>query len=116
MTTPADDVGSYNQSALEELAWAIEASQGQFSLFLARSNYTKLRSQLAQRLQQRCAVPIRTLELHKSETTLYHSIQSELGTEKPNALMVFGLEIVEDLEHLLSATNQVREEFQKNFH
>ncbi|MCL1468401.1 hypothetical protein LAY41_28870, partial [Argonema galeatum A003/A1] len=104
-----------NESALEELAWAIEASQGQFSLFLARCNYTNLQRQLSQQLQPICAVPIRTLELKREDKTLYARIQAELGSEQPNGVMVFGLEMVEDLEHLLTSTNQVREEFQKNF-
>ncbi len=37
-----EDVDAYNQSSLEDLAWAIEASQGEFSLLLARCNYVRL--------------------------------------------------------------------------
>jgi WD40 repeat protein len=111
-----EDVAAYNESALEELAWAIEASVGQFKLFLARCNYTSLRSQLVERLQELTSVKIRILELKTSEKTLYARIQAELDSEQPDALMVFGLESVDDLDELLSATNQVREEFRKNFH
>ena len=111
-----DVAASYNESALEELAWAIEASVGQFKLFLARCNYTSLRSQLVERLRELMSVEIRILELKASEKTLYARIQAELDSEQPDALMVFGLESVGDLDELLSATNQVREEFRKNFH
>ncbi len=111
-----EDVAAYNESALEELAWAIEASVGQFKLFLARCNYTSLRSQLVEQLQELTGVEIRILELKTSEKTLYARIQAELDSEQPDALMVFGLEAVGDLDELLSATNQVREEFRKNFH
>jgi WD40 repeat protein len=94
----------------------IEASVGQFKLFLVRCNYTSLRSQLVERLRELTSVEIRVLELKKSEKTLYARIQNELGTEKLDVLMVFGLESVDDLDQLLTATNQVREEFRKHFH
>jgi hypothetical protein len=102
-----EDIAAYNESALEELAWAIEASVGQFKLFLARCNYTSLRSQLVERLRQLMSVEIRILELNESEKTLYARIQAELDSEQPDALMVFGLESVGDLDRLLSATNQL---------
>jgi tetratricopeptide (TPR) repeat protein/roadblock/LC7 domain-containing protein len=111
-----EDVAAYNDSALEELAWAIEASVGQFKLFLARCNYTRLRSQMVERLQELMSVKIGILELNESEKTLYARIQAELDSEQPDALMVFGLESVGDLDQLFGATNQVREEFRKNFH
>jgi hypothetical protein len=111
-----EDVAVHNERSLEKLAWAIEASVGQFKLFLARCNYTSLRSQLVERLQELTSVEIRILELKTSEKTLYARIQAELDSEQPDALMVFGLESVGDLDELLSATNQVREEFRKNFH
>ncbi|MBD2741898.1 hypothetical protein [Coleofasciculus sp. FACHB-1120] len=110
------DVAVHNERSLKKLAWAIEASVGQFKLFLARCNYTRLRSQLVERLQELMSVEIRILELNESEKTLYARIKEELDFQQPDALMVFGLESVGDLDELLSATNQVREEFRKNFH
>src|SRR5205085_8146317 len=110
------DVASYNESGLEELAWAIEASVGQFKLFLARCNYTSLRSQLVEQLRSLTSVEIRILELKEFEKTLYARIQAELGEEQPDTLMVFCLESVGDLDQLLTATNQVREEFRQHFH
>ncbi len=58
-----EDVAAYNESALDELAWAIEASVGQFKLFLARCNYTNLRSRLVDRLRVLTSVDIRILVL-----------------------------------------------------
>jgi hypothetical protein len=57
------DVAVYNERALKKLAWAIEASVGQFKLLLARCNYTSLRSQLVERLQELTSVEIRLLEV-----------------------------------------------------
>ena len=111
-----EDVTVHNERSLKKLAWGIEASVGQFKLFLARCNYTSLRSRLVERLQELTSVEIRILELKTSEKTLYARIQAELDSQQPEALMVFGLESVGDLDELLSATNQVREEFRKNFH
>jgi hypothetical protein len=71
---------------------------------------------MVERLRELTSVEIRILELKTSEKTLYARIQAELDSEQPDALMVFGLESVGDLDELLSATNQVREEFRKNFH
>ncbi|MFM9264255.1 hypothetical protein L2I57_003515, partial [Tychonema sp. BBK16] len=111
-----EEIAVYNQNALEELAWAIENSEGSFKLFLARCNYTNLRSRLAKRLQSVPTVQIRTLELKPSEQALYNSIQAEIASEMPAALMVFGLETITNLDRLLSSLNQVREEFLKNCH
>ncbi|MEA5627190.1 hypothetical protein [Nostoc sp. UHCC 0251] len=111
----AMDATAYNKNALEELAWAIEASVGQFKLFLVRCNYTSLRSHLIESLRELTNVNIRILEVEKSEKAFYGKIYMEVREEQPSALMVFGLESVDDLDRLLTTTNQVREEFRKNF-
>ena len=105
-----------NQRALEELARAIEWDAGQFALILARCNSASLRSYLIQRLRQLCSVEIREIVLDKSVKTLYTTIQSQLAQEQPQALMLYGLESVSDIDRLLTGANQVREEFRKNFH
>ncbi|HEY9880143.1 MAG TPA: AAA family ATPase [Leptolyngbyaceae cyanobacterium] len=104
----------HNQSELEDLAWELEASAGQFSLLLARCNYVNLREQLVESLRGLSPLEIRVLVLQASETALYTRIQAELEDPLPGALMVFGLETVNHLEQLLSTANQVREEFRKN--
>ncbi|HEY9603519.1 MAG TPA: hypothetical protein V6C85_18025 [Allocoleopsis sp.] len=105
-----------NQEALEELARAIEWDVGQFALILARCNSASLRSHLIQRLREICSVEIREIVLDKSVKTLYTTIQAQLGREQPEALMLYGLESVSDIDRLLTGANQVREEFRKNFH
>lgn len=109
------DFRANNERVLARLAWAIEASQGQFSLLLAHCNYASLREQLIRRLQEFSPVPIRIIALKNSVNTLYTTIRDELGDEKPAALMVSGLELVRDIDRVLLSTNQVREEFRKNF-
>jgi len=92
----------------------IAMSEGQFSLILAHCNYLSLRSRSVQQLQEICAVPIRELVLHSSNQRLYSTIQQEVATQIPSALMVLGLESVDNLDYLLTSMNQVREEFRKN--
>ena len=105
-----------NQNVLEDLSWAIEADLGQFSLKLAHCNYRNLQEQIIEQLQNISTVPIQVLKLEPTDTTLYTTIQDQLeSAEHPAALMITGLESVTDLEELLRATNQVREEFRKNF-
>ncbi|HEY9871887.1 MAG TPA: hypothetical protein V6D12_00510, partial [Candidatus Obscuribacterales bacterium] len=112
----AEDVAVDNERSLKKLAWAIASSVGQFKLFLARCNYTSLRSRLVDRLQELTSLEIRVLELKASEKTLFTRIQAEIGDSQPHALMVLGLESVGDIEQMLPSINQVREEFRKHFH
>ncbi|PAX54900.1 nSTAND1 domain-containing NTPase [Brunnivagina elsteri] len=100
-------------SSLEELAWTLEASQGEFRLILARCNYLRLRSRLLRKLQKLTTTNIQLLTLKKTDNSLYKKIFRY--SQHKDALMVWGLESVQDLEKLLIATNQVREEFRKNF-
>lgn len=102
-----------SDATLEELAWTLEASQGEFKLILARCNYLRLRSRLFRQLQKLTLTNIQLLTLKKTDRSLYKKISAY--SQQKEALMVWGLESVQDLEQLLIATNQVREEFRKNF-
>ncbi|MEH2411156.1 nSTAND1 domain-containing NTPase, partial [Nostoc sp.] len=101
--------------SLQQLAWAIESSVGQFKLILARCNYASLRDRLITKLREICQVEIRVLAVQQSHRTLYTAIQSEFGEEIPACVMVVGLESVQNLSVMLTSANQVREEFRKNF-
>ncbi|NET33673.1 MAG: AAA family ATPase [Cyanothece sp. SIO1E1] len=104
-----------HERGLETLARAINLSEGQFSILLARCNYAALRENLVQRLLAACPIQIQHLSLPKSAETLYPAIKAAAEHDAPTALMVFGLEAVDNLDALLTATNQVREEFRKHF-
>ena len=104
-----------NQQALQELDWSIEMSQGQFSLILARCNYTALRNKMVQQLPKISSVEIREIVLQPSDKRLYTRIKEELEDESPLAVVVLGLDSVRNIEHLLTSMNSVREEFRKNF-
>ena len=110
-----EDIAAFNENSLQELSWAIASSRGEFSLLLAHCNSASLRQRLMQRLQEYCPVKIREIILDHSITTLYTTIQAELGNEHPQALIVSGLESVKAIDSILMSANQVREEFRKNF-
>ncbi|MGB7430388.1 MAG: hypothetical protein WA933_21555 [Microcoleaceae cyanobacterium] len=102
-----------NISAFKQLMRSITYSRGQFSLILACCNHPLMRQEISQQLHQQCQFHVREIFLERSATTLYSTIQTELGTEHPEALMVYGLESVEALNQLLIATDTVRDEFRK---
>ncbi len=103
-----------NQESLKTLIRGITYFQEEFSLILAVCNYRTLREQIVQQLREQCPVQIRELVLEKSVQTLYTRIAEELGAEQPNALMIVGLESLIEIDPVLTATNQIREEF-RNF-
>ena len=110
-----EDIAAYNESSLKALVRAITLSQGQFRLILARCNYGALRDRMVQRLRELSPVEIREIVLPKSVKTLYTTIKAALGDEVPQALMVFGLELVSDIKTVLTSSNYIREEFSQHF-
>ncbi|WP_424096323.1 hypothetical protein [Moorena producens] len=111
-----------HQQLLKQLAWAMEmgASEQEFSLIFAHCNYTQWRDQLMEQLVELCSVEILPIGLTPKVTqlyrTIYSKIQSQLGQQPPQGIMVYGFEVVRDLEQLLRLANRVREEFRKKFH
>ena len=107
-------IATENQHALKKLASAVEGSQGQFKLILARCNYIRVRFRLVAQLPTLSDLDIHTVTLKPSDNVLYDTIRSIVAEERPSAVMVLGLESVQNLAQMLSVTNQVLEEFQKN--
>ncbi|MEM8804457.1 MAG: phosphoenolpyruvate carboxylase [Cyanobacteria bacterium P01_G01_bin.38] len=102
-----------NEESLKTLARAIELSRGEFSLNLVKCNYAHLREQMVEKLKELCSIQIYELHLQESSGSLYTEIQKELSEQHPQALMIFGLESVTDIDKLLISTNQIREEFRR---
>ncbi|NEQ60661.1 MAG: hypothetical protein F6K53_25885 [Moorea sp. SIO4A1] len=111
-----EDADAYNFNSMQELAWAIETSQGEFSLILARRNYEALQEYIVRKLRQVCAVEFQEIYLNQSVKvkSLYTTILEQLGDQQPAAVMVFGLESLSNRSQVLITTNQVREEFRKH--
>ncbi|MCG6138484.1 MAG: hypothetical protein MET45_28335 [Nostoc sp. LLA-1] len=90
-------------------------SEGEFSLILLRCNFEEVRQSIVEELAQISAINIQSLALPSTVNTLFTAIKEQLGNEKPQALMVCGLESVQDIDIVLTTANQVREEFRKQF-
>ena len=105
-----------NSYTLDDLAWAIAADRGQFSLIFARCNYVKLRDQLIEELSQQLSESDRVviLELEQRDLNLYYKIQERIEETVPDVLMVYGFEKVGNIPEFLAATNNQREKFRQD--
>jgi WD40 repeat protein len=106
-----------NDRAIGELAWAIENSLRNFKLLFFCYNYDSDKLVWLQRLREICRANILAIELSVTARLLYQDIQAQLGEEEPEALLIFGLEAVQnlELEKILERANAVREEFRARF-
>ncbi|MGL5083748.1 MAG: eIF2A-related protein [Microcoleaceae cyanobacterium] len=104
-----------NQRSLQRLMRSLNLSDGQFSLILAQCNYAQLQLQLLKHLEEQSHLSIQRLMLPQSVQTLYTTIAEAVTEPPPAALIVLGLEAVDELDQLLNSTNQVRDEFRKQF-
>jgi tetratricopeptide (TPR) repeat protein len=102
LTTSTDNVDELNQKALATLARSITVSQGRFALMLVRCNYTALRHRLAQQIKVTCPVQIQELTLPRSPNNLWQPLANATAHQKQRALMVYGLEDVDNLAELLA--------------
>jgi WD40 repeat protein/tetratricopeptide (TPR) repeat protein len=115
------ETASYNDRSLKTLVRSIAMSQQQFSLILVRCNYEQLRQQIVKRLREMSPLPIQDLVLPAGVNTLYTTLLAQRQNSglppgaAVSALMVFGLETVVAIDELMASTNQVRDEFRKNF-
>ncbi|HEY9614356.1 ATP-binding protein, partial [Allocoleopsis sp.] len=110
-----EDVNAKNEDSLRTLTRAIALSQDQFSLILARCNYQFLQQRLMQQLRERCSYEFKEFVLHPEARTLYTTVRAALGDEQPSAVIVSGLEWVNELDGILRASNYARDEFRKHF-
>jgi WD40 repeat protein len=111
----SETVASANERSLNRFLRSVSLSQGQFSLVLVRCNSSQLRQQVLQTVQKDSEITIESLILTPQTTSLYTALFDYVQTHSPSALMILGLEAVENLDGILSSTNQMRDEFRKQF-
>ncbi|MGB5962844.1 MAG: hypothetical protein WBG73_19555 [Coleofasciculaceae cyanobacterium] len=110
----SEDIIKSNKRSLKSLERAIAMSQNQFSLILVCCNQQSWRRKMVKQLKEISSIQIAEITLHPSVNTLFTTIDTVVE-EQPQALMVFGLESVTEIEQVLTATNLVRNEFPKQF-
>jgi WD40 repeat protein len=112
-----EDINEINERSLSTLQRSVEMSR-EFSLILVRCNYAELSESILTMLKAKLndrSLTIGEIELPQTVETLFTTIQDALGNERPQALIVTGLGFVKNLDQILVATNQVRDEFKKKF-
>ncbi|OUL35782.1 hypothetical protein BV372_09765, partial [Nostoc sp. T09] len=114
MTNP-DDVTAQNERSLTTLIRAIVNAQGRFSLILVRCNYGGIQEQILAQVRQRSGLDILAINLQHSASSLYSIMTDEIGTTQPNAVMIFGLESVRNLDDFLVSINRLRDDFLNDF-
>jgi len=120
-----ESIAAENDRALQSLIRVMRfVSRRRFSLVLVRCNYARLREEMLERLRRDSPVAFQVLQVAADEQRLYTKIKTEFGDRaacsegtyrETSALMVVGLEQVQNLPGLLSASNQMRDEFGKSF-
>ncbi|MFN6539489.1 MAG: eIF2A-related protein [Nostoc sp. EkiNYC01] len=114
---PQADIRANNERALRSLGRAIALSNGQFSLVLVSCNYRVLQEEMLQRLEEVSSglYHIQKVVLPHNARSLYTTIHLQLVTRDrpPSALMILGLESVDELDDFLRSINHIRDEFRK---
>ncbi|MBE9140510.1 hypothetical protein IQ254_25480 [Nodosilinea sp. LEGE 07088] len=114
MTVPpytSAEILAHNQAALTELQRAVTLRPHRFSLVLARCNYTRLQHLVVDHLQATTPLVERSLPPHT--TTLLRSLTAD--PPPGTALMVTGLEQVQQVTAVFKAVNLGRNAFAKAF-
>ncbi|MEA5452138.1 ATP-binding protein [Leptolyngbya sp. CCNP1308] len=106
----ASDMVAHNQAALAELKRAITLRPNRFSLVLARCNYSRLQRLMVDHLQTQTPLVERSLPAHV--TTLLQALTPAAAPLLP-ALMVTGLEQVQNPTAVFKAANLGRNAFPK---
>ncbi|WP_414569314.1 eIF2A-related protein [Nostoc sp. CCY 9925] len=114
---PQADIRANNERALRSLGRAIALSNGQFSLVLVCCDYRVLQEEMLQRLEEMSSglYQIQKVVLPHNARSLYTTIHLQLVTrdQPPSALMILGLELVDELDDFLRSINHIRDEFRK---
>ncbi|MBE9111968.1 hypothetical protein IQ273_21420, partial [Nodosilinea sp. LEGE 07298] len=110
------EILAHNQAALTELQRAITLRPNRFSLVLARCNYSRLQRLVVDHLQSTATLTERPLverSLTAHVTTLLQALTAEPLDNPPFALMVTGLEQVQNIAAVFKAANLGRNAFPK---
>ncbi|TAE60165.1 MAG: hypothetical protein EAZ76_07925 [Nostocales cyanobacterium] len=111
----AVNINNNNDRAFRSLTRAISFSQGEFSVVLVCCNYGSLRDVILEKLTaiEWKSGKIEKILLSQNSLSIYTSIHLQQFTETPAALIILGLELVENVDDLLISVNQIRDEFRK---
>ncbi|MBD2346623.1 WD40 domain-containing protein [Anabaena subtropica] len=113
---PPVDIKIANERAFKSLQRAIALSHDNFSVALVYCNYRVLQERILQRLDEMATdTYIQKVVLPPNTRSFYTTLHFNTipGQEPPSALMVLGLESVDEIDDLLRAMNHIRDELPK---
>ena len=113
MTAPYSqaEILTHNKFALTELERATRLRPQRFSLILAQCNYSRLQDMVTQHLHQQTEAL--ELVLPRQMGPLRQTITAHVQPPFPPALVVSGLESVDNVEEIIKAANFGRDELRK---
>ncbi|GAA6620296.1 hypothetical protein [Scytonema sp. NUACC26] len=100
---------------VQRLVRAIQVSQGEFSLLLVCCHSTVKQTHILHLLKEFCPTEIKEIALPPAAETFYTTVSDLLGSARPQALIVKGLESVTAINQLIVSTNLMRDELRKRF-
>jgi DNA-binding Lrp family transcriptional regulator/tetratricopeptide (TPR) repeat protein len=110
-----NEMGDRNQRTIAELVRTMNLSQHHFSIILVHCNYRFLQQRILQEFQNRCFCDLMFITLDQQITTLHSEIQYQLREQIPQAVMILGIDEIDNLDQVLSSSNHIREEFRNSF-
>lgn len=105
----------HNTDKLKKILRSVRLGQGSFDFSIAKCNSSHSRDKLIKQLQEESDIPIKIISLDKKETQLHRKIIEFSEIEPIQVLVIYGFEMVENLEALWTNANLIREEFRKNY-
>lgn len=97
----SENIDELNQQALATLARSITLTQGRFALMIVRCNYIAQQRRFAPSLKSACPVQIQELVFPQQLETIWQPIINATAHYRQKALMVTGLEEVQNARALL---------------
>ncbi|UKO97688.1 nSTAND1 domain-containing NTPase [Nostoc sp. UHCC 0870] len=111
------DIKAANDRALQSLWRAITLSCGHFSVVVVCCNYRVLQERVLESLDKLAAgvARIQKVVLPHNTRSLYTALHFQLvaDSQPPSALMVLGLDTVDEIDDLLRSINHIRDELPK---
>ena len=101
-----------NKKSLNQLIRAVRLSEGEFSLILARSNYSCLRDQIIEQIRG-SSLNILEITPHPFTDRILRYLRESTTTPAPDVAILLGMESLHYLSAAFSNMNHVREEFRR---
>ena len=103
------------QEIIDDIVWAIEGGENEFSLTFVRCNYPQISQEIMAQLYDSCEIEVSQLILDKTTCNLYEAIDNFTKNEDIKSLVILGINEASNIDNLLLSANLQRERFRKDF-